>query len=345
MHEKKMKLLLVIFSLFVSNLSFAQRSNIDFSSIDYRVRLIDDTNIDSLAQKLVVPYTNDLLRVRAIFRWITENISYKTFSRFKKIAFLKSTYYDFEDDTGALKPLTRRVAENVLIKREAVCNGYTRLFKALCDAAGIRSEIIIGFARGHNEGGIKFRSNHLWNAVFIDSIWHLLDVTWASGFISFGGDYIKHFDENYFLTPPEQFIQDHFPEDLQWTLLPNPPIVKEFYQSPFKHSAFIKHKIFSYKPSNGIIEASIGDKLVFELEAEDIKNDLVIASGNISDSTLFSALRLIAKPSAIITGNKITYTYTIEDTSEQWLHIIYRGDIIMRYKLQTKKDAIAKRKE
>ena len=45
------------------------------------------------------------------------------------------------------------------------------------------------------------------------------------------------------LAPPMQFIQDHFPEDLQWTLLPDPPLVSEFHYSPFKHSAFIKHKI------------------------------------------------------------------------------------------------------
>jgi transglutaminase/protease-like cytokinesis protein 3 len=326
-------------------LSFAQGRSIDFSTVDYRVRSINDTIPDLLAQKLIATYTNDLQKVRAIFRWITENISYKTSSRFKRVSPIKSFHYHVEDDTGALKPLTIRVAENVLQKREAVCDGYSKLFKALCDAAGIRSEIIIGFARGHNRGGIKFRSNHSWNAVFIDSTWHLLDVTWASGFISLGGDFIKYFDESYFLTPPKQFIQDHFPEDLQWTLLTDPPIIKEFHHSPFKHSAFIKHKILAYKPSEGIIEASAGDKLMFELEADEVKNELVVASGYISDSSLISALWLFAKPNAIITGNKISYTFTVEDTTENWLHIIYKGDVVMRYKLRIRKDAIAGREE
>ena len=125
-----MKGLAAILFVLVLNLSFAQGRSIDFSSIDYRVLSINDTNPDSLAQKLVAPYTNDLQKVRAIFRWITENISYKTF-RYKKVAFVKDLNHDFDDDTGVLKPLTRRVAENVLRKRKAVCNGYTRLFKAL----------------------------------------------------------------------------------------------------------------------------------------------------------------------------------------------------------------------
>ena len=324
-------------------MSFAQRYRADFSAIDYRVLSVNDTNPDSLARKLVASYTNDLQKVRAIFRWITENIAYKTSSRYKRVSSYRNSHIEIEDDdTGVLKPLNVRVAENVLRKREAVCDGYSRLFKTLCDAAGVRSQTIIGFARGENRGGIKFRSNHSWNAVYIDSAWHLLDVTWASGFMSFGGDFVKHFDEKYFLTPPDQFIQDHFPEDLQWTLLADPPTLREFHHSPFKHSAFIKHKILSYKPSDGIIEASVGDRLVFELETSETKDNLMVASGNMSDSSLLSALWLFAKPSAIKTGNKLSYTYTVENAAEQWLHIIYKGDVIMRYKLRVKKDTVAR---
>ncbi|MCU7550734.1 hypothetical protein OCK74_16570 [Chitinophagaceae bacterium LB-8] len=338
-----MRMLVCILLVFFTNLSFAQRQRTDFSAIDYRVLSIDALTPDTLALKLVAPYSKDLEKVRAIFRWITENIAYKTNPRFKRVFPVKNDVYDFSEDTGALKSLEMRVAENVLRKREAVCDGYSRLFKALCDIVGIRSEIIIGFARGDNRGGMKFRSNHTWNAVYFDSSWHLLDVTWASGFISFSGDYIKHFDESYFLTSPAQFIQDHFPEDLKWTLLPEPPTLREFNHSPFKPSAFIKHNILSYKPSNGIIEASIGEKLEFEIETDDPKGDLVVASGNLSDPTLISALWLFAKPGTLKTGNKLSYTYTVENDADQWLHIIYKGDVIMRYKLQVKKETAANR--
>lgn len=338
-----MKMLVSILLIFFTNLSFAQRQHADFSAIDNRVLSMDASTPDSLALKLVASYSTDLEKVRAIFRWITDNISYKTYPRFKRVAPVISSFDDMKDDTGALKSLELRVAENVLRKREAVCDGYSRLFKVLCDIAGIRSEIIIGFARGDNRGGLKFRSNHTWNAVCIDSSWYLLDVTWASGFMSFSGAYIKQFDENYFLTPPSQFIQDHFPEDLKWTLLSDPPVLKEFNHSPFRFSAFIKNKILSYKPSDGLIEASLGDKLVFEVEAADAKNDLAVASWNLSDSSLISSQWLFAIPNAIKTGNKLSCTYTVDNVSDQWLHVIYNGDVIMRYKLHVKKEMAASR--
>jgi transglutaminase/protease-like cytokinesis protein 3 len=338
-----MKLLLAILLLLIENLSFAQKASLDFSAIDYTVGLINASSPDTLAKKLTASYSSDLQKVRAIFRWITENIAYRTVNKYKRISPAKDLYYEIEEDTGALKPLNVRVAEQVLRKREAVCDGYSRLFQALCTYAGIRSEVIVGFARGDSRGGIKFRSNHSWNAVYIDSKWHLLDVTWASGFINFSGEFVKHFDESYFLASPKQFIYDHFPEDLQWTLLQDPPALREFHQSPFKHSAFIKHKIVSYKPSDGIIEASVGEKLVFEVETVDeAKDQLVVASGTIPESFLMSALWLFAKPNAIATGNKIRYSFTVEDAADKWLHIIYRGDVIMRYKLRVKKETAAK---
>lgn len=334
-----MKLLAGILFVLMVNTGFAQKRGVDFSLIDHQVWKINASSPDTLAYLLTTAYTTDLQKVRSIFRWITENIAYKTTGRYKKPVPVKNVFYEEDEDTGALKPLNLRVAENVLRKREAVCDGYARLFKTLCDYAGIPSEIITGFARADNRGSMKFRSNHLWNAVSIDGEWHLLDATWASGFISFGGDFVRHFDESYFLTPPKQFIQDHFPEDLKWTLLEDPPTLREFHQSPFKHTAFIRHKIVSYKPSNGIIEAAVGDKIVFELETAESGKDLVVASsGTIADSLLLPALFLSARPGAAVSGNRLSYTFTVQDPSEKWLQIIYKGDVVLRYKLRIKKD-------
>jgi transglutaminase/protease-like cytokinesis protein 3 len=143
--------------------------------------------------------------------------------------------YDDANDTGALKPLNERVAEGVLRKRVAFCDGYARLFKTLCDYAGITSELITGYAKTSNRKrtDYSFRSNHRWNAVMIDSTWKLLDATWASGYISSGSnDFVRRFDDKYFLSPPEEFIKDHYPEDTRWTLLPSPPSFKDYLNAP-----------------------------------------------------------------------------------------------------------------
>ena len=99
------------------------------------------------------------------------------------ISSLKNFETEVEDNTP-LKPLSERVAETVLQRKVAVCDGYARLFTTLCDYAGIRSAIIVGYARaGTNKPAKRFGINHYWNAVMIDGNWYLLDATWASGYL------------------------------------------------------------------------------------------------------------------------------------------------------------------
>lgn len=175
---------------------------------------------------------------------------------------------DYAEDTSlVLKPLDERVSENVLQKGLAVCDGYARLFKTICDYTGIQVVIITDYGRTDQDCiGTKFFTNHTWNAVYFDSAWHLLDVTWASGYTSyFGNDYIQHLDEHYYLTPPAGFIRDHYPEDSKWTLLPQVPLVQEYKFSPFKRSGFIRSRIKSYYTAKGVIDAAIGDRVVIAL--------------------------------------------------------------------------------
>ncbi|MGB3007697.1 MAG: transglutaminase domain-containing protein, partial [Chitinophagaceae bacterium] len=137
-----------------------------------------------LSSQLTASCKNDREKVSAIFRWITENISYKITPRNRtrimgKSSHLFSKYEDgITEDTGALKPLNERVAIEVLKRKEAVCDGYARLFSTLCSYTGIQSEIIVGYARSNeNKPGLKFGVNHYWNAVYFEGGWHLLDAT------------------------------------------------------------------------------------------------------------------------------------------------------------------------
>ena len=237
--------------------------------------------------------------------------------------------------SGVLKPLTERVTEIVLRKRVAVCDGYSKLFKSLCDHAGIRSEIINGYAKPNMEkAGSKFKTNHTWNAVYVDSNWHLLDVTWASGFVTnSSNEFIKSLNEYYFFTPPQYFVRDHYPEDLQWILLTDTPMLGEFYQSPFRYTAFIKQKVISFLPEKGIIEASVGDSIHFEVETENAGTDLVITDSPQIDSSVNSV-----GPSSVKNGKKMVCNYSLAPGISQWLYVVCNGEIILRYKLNLKKD-------
>jgi len=327
-----MKILSTIFLLSTFFTSFSQNLGGDINEIDRKVSFIPGITTDSLAKQLIALGDTDLEKVRAIFRWITENIDYNTkiFNRNRKKPFGPIYYEDIDDSSTILKPLNERVAAKVLRKKIAVCDGYTRLFKTLCDHAGIRSEIITGYART-NKPGVRFGVNHTWNAVYLDSSWHLLDVTWASGFISYSDEFIRRYDDYYFLTPPQHFIRDHYPEDLKWTLLSDPPAFREFNNGPFRYSAYIKSGITSYFPVKGIIETAVGDTIRIELTTKSIARNFFV-----TDEPLVDSLPIFSEP-ATEAREKISYTYTVTSFGKEWLYVYYNDEVVMRYKLQAKK--------
>ncbi len=303
----------------------------------------------TLAQKITASCTTEKQKVTAIFKWITENIAYRTHApaRVRSIGKQSAKYskeQNEDTDTGALKPLSVRVSETVLQKREAVCEGYSRLFFTLCEFAGIRSEIIVGFARpSANKPVSRFGVNHFWNAVLIDGDWKLLDATWSSGYISApGNEFIREYDPAYFLTSPDDFIKDHYPDDIRWTLLPPSRVPREFFRSPFLQKSFYKYSIASFYPASGIIEVAIGDTIRLELATTNADRDKVIAPDLLVDSTIFSHSDswVFLKPSNEITGpsfqNKHSYTFAVTKPGVEWLYLMYNDDMVLRYKVNVR---------
>jgi transglutaminase/protease-like cytokinesis protein 3 len=337
-----MRVLATVLLMLLMHLSFGQEQQVNLTAPQQLFRPEDAPTPELLAYSLTARSTTELDKVSAIFNWIADNIAYgvKRYPTARGYAATRQQKTNAYDSLVATRSLNEIVAYDVMKKRTAVCNGYTRLFKTLCDYAGLQSEIITGYART-NMGSGKFRSNHTWNAVRIDSVWHLLDVTWASGYITFANEFVKHYDGFYFLTPPDQFIRNHYPEDLSWALLDNPPTLREFQQAPFRHSAFVKYKIDTYKPAGGVVEAAVGDTVQFELETTDAEKETNIASEGFYDSTtlaLAPASWAFIQPTATISGKKIVYTYPVQNSDVQWLHIVYNNDVILRYKLSVKKE-------
>jgi hypothetical protein len=159
-------------------------------------------SVESLAKYLAEPAENDREKVRAIFRWMTDRIAYDAKRFLKK-------------QPGGDSP------EEVLKKRRCVCGGYANLFEALCKQARVEAKVIIGDAKGYGYAPGKGPVvKHAWNAVELDGRWHLVDVTWASGYPDLDkGEFAKRLNEFYFLTPPDEFIFTHFPDNPKWQLL------------------------------------------------------------------------------------------------------------------------------
>lgn len=278
-----------------------------------------------LANSLTADAKNDEQKVYALFRWITDNVDY----RLKPVGIRAI----LPDTSTILRPLDEIVAEHVLVNKVAVCDGYSRLFKTLCNYAGIKCEIINGYAKNGTERlGKRFRTNHTWNAVYIDGAWKLLDVTWASGYVSFRGDYfIRQYEPKYYLPPPEDFIRDHYPEDAKWTLMPSVPTLEEFRYAPFKTQAFVRSKIKGFLPASGILHAQVGDTVNIFVETDQELKDLMLSDGSGSVYAFTDP-----KQNEPVYKKLSNVSYVVTHKNDAWLDVLFEDEVLLRYKLIVK---------
>jgi hypothetical protein len=147
----------------------------------------------------------------AIYCWIADRIAYNG------EALMAQRMPDCSPDT-------------VLSQRLTVCEGYANLFLSLCTSARLEAVKLHGHSKGYGYiRGDKAKPNHAWNAVKIDGGWNLVDVTWGTGHLDQRFEFIKRFNPYYFLTPPDQLIFSHLPEEPRWQLL-DPPVAAEDYE-------------------------------------------------------------------------------------------------------------------
>jgi transglutaminase/protease-like cytokinesis protein 3 len=230
-------------------------------------------SIDSLAAYLTQPAKNDFEKARAIYRWITQNISY--------------------DFSGYLtKNYKSTKATDVLTSRSSVCQGYSGLFNALAKSAGLEVVTISGWAKGYsyNAGDqITGPTNHAWNAVKINGGWYLIDSTWGAGSI-IQQRFVREFDEGYFLTPPERFIYNHLPEDSKWQLLSTPVSKSDFSALPFVHSNFFSYGIDLSNNTQSVINTEGSLTMTFTVPSNTYLR-VQLSQGNVELADTFTSAR------------------------------------------------------
>ncbi len=326
------KILSVVLLLACWN-THAQKASFDDLSIDWKVQAIEAETPESLSGALVSFFHSDRGKARAIFSWITQHISYNTGIFNYRRRNLITEKYDPWDSAAQWKSGDEMTAWKVMRRRVAVCDGYAKLFKTLCDYAGLKAVVITGYAKGRMERNERFRTNHTWNAVMIDGIWQLLDVTWASGYINYSDEFVAHLEEKYFLSPPREFYKDHYPEDQRWTLLDHTPMPAEYHHTPFRCKSFVKYGIHTFSPGSGLIKAAIGDTIRIELQVNDANRNKVISSDPFFDSTMMENLPASVFLKPVDDPVTIRYQYVVTSTSIEWLNILYNDDMVLRYKL------------
>ena len=173
-----------------------------------------EQDISKLAARLAKGAKTDLEKARAIYDWLTENISYD----------------DKGYNSGRYSPTD---AESVLKNGVSVCAGFASLFLAIGLEMDLEIEKVSGYSKGysHREGQRFSRTNHAWNRIKIDGEWKMFDATWGEGYgTAVGGKLksVKKFDPFWFDTDPYAFVFTHYPEDGQTEV--TPPLSKSGFE-------------------------------------------------------------------------------------------------------------------
>jgi transglutaminase/protease-like cytokinesis protein 3 len=191
---------------------------VNLSLVDKNTRFINSlppmTNPMSLATGYVCrPYKSDVQRLRAIFTWVSEKISWE------------------EEFEGNVDP--RRVIQT----KRGCAEDVAVLVMEMCAAIGIHCEVVRGYLKSPGEVpeiGQMPRSNHWWNAVLADGEWRMMDCSLASptnprrSLYSSTGPGIA--ETWWFLARPMEICWTHIPEHQQQQHI-CPPVARDILQA------------------------------------------------------------------------------------------------------------------
>jgi transglutaminase/protease-like cytokinesis protein 3 len=194
-----------------------QLSNPSFSQVDKAARFITSFPSSITAASLATgficrPYRSGVQRLRAIFIWCAERISWEEDHDFD------SYHYNQPVDTRKVIHTKRGSSQEV-----------ATLVLEMCTAIGIHAEIVQGYLKTPGEDldlDAISRPNHFWNAVLVDNEWRMMDASLASPtnpkrslYSSVSTSIAEAW---YFLTRPSEFCWTHVPVDEpQQHMIPN----------------------------------------------------------------------------------------------------------------------------
>lgn len=229
----------------------------DFAKVDSFARAFKGAYADAadLALQLTGSFQTDGEKARALFAWVAENIRYD-YAKFKnpppKARFAGRTLAEMEQQK---KEWHDDQIRTTLRKKKGVCADYSRLYQAMCDAAGVECVTISGLSRTLRERG----GDHAWNAVKLDGRWRLIDVTWGAGYIDDDTDkFIRRYSPGFFDTPPELFVLNHLPDEEQWQLLDEPVSKSDFKKQPMVNYGSGDFDLQAFAPADGKLRKTNG---------------------------------------------------------------------------------------
>lgn len=239
-----MKNYFIGYFLFVITIGYSQ----SYSKVDSLVELYPKniSKIDDLVAKIAVDFSSDEEKSRAVFYWVCNSISYHV-SHSERIEKEKLNAYSYKTEKERLQKEKKLLNESATLafnSKKAVCYGYSALFKKISNKLGIECELVQGDLKSNfSQINGKIQLNHAWNVIKIKNQWRFIDCTVAAGTISSNtNQFVFKFNDVFFLTDPELFFLNHYPEEKKWLFvnkskeeyLKLPVYLPEYFKSNFK---------------------------------------------------------------------------------------------------------------
>ncbi len=108
---------------------------------------------EAIIAEIITDDMDDRAKIKAIHDYIVLNCA-----------------YDYDNYVAETIPFEARLAYGALVKKSAVCQGYTAAFNLLCKEAGVRSVVITGTSPSSPDV-------HAWNMVLVDGKMYYIDIT------------------------------------------------------------------------------------------------------------------------------------------------------------------------
>lgn len=171
-------------------------------------------SMDSIGNYIKSNFQTESDRIRAVFYWTANSISYDADNMFE---------VKFDE---SLQDRTTRAFK----AQKGNCFDYSNIFNQLATAVGIKSVVVNGYTKWNK---VKVDNlSHSWNAARIDDKWYLFDSTWGSGYV-INGIFTRKLNNDNFKVDPELMINTHMPFDYLWQLREYPISNQEFIEGVY----------------------------------------------------------------------------------------------------------------
>ncbi|MBR4169581.1 MAG: transglutaminase domain-containing protein [Lachnospiraceae bacterium] len=130
--------------------------------------------VQQLTEQVTQGADSDEEKLYRICEWICDNVSYDIVGYINWQAKRQAEYYGGEADEKTADKITQWLdPDDVIDNKVTVCEGYARLTKAMCNAAGIPAVNVFGILPPKKD----LQEYHAWNMVYVNGAWTHIDNT------------------------------------------------------------------------------------------------------------------------------------------------------------------------